>query len=67
MVEIVTELAPNSQTVIGLLCDDSFRNRHQETVIYQHISCSDLDSFFSMSRGPCAPPYIFRMHMATRW
>ena len=37
MIQIITELAPNFQTVI---CDDSFRNRHHETVMYQLDSCS---------------------------
>ena len=40
MIQIVTELAPRFQTVIDSVCDDSFRNRHHETVMYQLDSCS---------------------------
>ena len=40
MIQIITELAPNFQTVIDSVCDDSFRNRHHETVMYQLDSCS---------------------------
>jgi hypothetical protein len=28
-------------TVIEFVCDDSFRNCHDQTVMYQHHSCSD--------------------------
>ena len=58
MIPIVTELAPNFQTVIDFVCDDSFRNHYHETVMYQQDSCSSCtahNSFFKNQSNQTGP------------
>jgi hypothetical protein len=35
-----TSFSDRHSTVIDFVCDDSFKNHHQETVMYQQNSCS---------------------------